>query len=481
MRSLPVTCLGLFLLTLLGPNQASGGEEVHVQKPVKVGVLPVRSFQRTHHDLWGEVPATSSGTDPLDTLLKQLIEREPSIQLTLPEELRQRLTDSAEYKERVNLGRERLKLGVELYKELRVDEAIPHLVRANELLLASFVDLTEPEVLAALSFTLAQCLMEKGRADEAHIALKEMFFRMPDRRFKKGFYSLDVEQALERAWIDFVATYVRQNPVGSVKRIKQLMAALDIDQLVYAFIDPSMTGDVRQLTVLVYERRLANVAYRSSLDLTDSANVERELDRLMSRWTTCLPVEGFTKPKKKKVKKERFYVDTAFAYSRFLSDDVTRQGFNHFGLAVSGEWRIKGNIGIFLQFHVQTTTVDNDRDLFSPYTTVRAQTGLSYSVRRSWWRLYVRAGVEAHFFGDFKTTTNPECKFFGGQECDGQVEDFQRDIVVGPTTTLGASFFLSNRLYLTVRAVATFFAFPFDKISEINYPLGGEVGIGYAF
>jgi len=332
-----------------------------------------------------------------------------------------------------------------------------------------------------LSLTLAQCLLEKGRADEAHVALKEMFFRRPNRVFKRGFYSVDVEQALERAWVDFVATYARGNPVITAVRMKRLMKQLDLDQLVYAHIDPSMTGVVRRLNVVVYEGKRANVSFRNAIDLNDESKVVIRLDRLLSRWTTCLPLAGFRVKKIKKEKSERFFVDTAFAYSRFLSDDVTRQGFNHVGLALSGEWRVKGSFGLYLQLHVQTTTIDRDRDLFTPYTTVRTQTGFSYSLRRSWWRFYVRAGLEAHFFGDFQTTTDPQCKFFGGDYCNGEVQDFRRDIVVGPTTALGFSFFLSDTLYVTVRAVATFFAFPYDKITSINYPLGGEAGIGYAF
>ena len=379
----------------------------------------------------------------------------------------------------MTLGLERLNFGLELYEELRVTEAIPHLKGARALLTEVFVDLGSPDQVATLSLTLAQCYLEQDQADDAHVVLKEMFFRTPFQRFKKGFYSENVEKALSSALVDFVATYPKENPVVKAERMQELMRRLRVDVLVYPYIELTQKGAT--LRMQVYNRNGTNVVYRGSAPLLPDDSRAERFNRMVSRWTSCLPVEGFQDQTPKPPREPHVFIDTTFAYSKFLADEATRGGFHNIGLAVSAEWRIVGGFGVYSQLYVQSSTRDKDRDLLTQYTSVRVQTGVSYGFRRGWWRVFLRAGIEGHVFGDFQTTTHPQCKFFGDEHCDGKVEDFAQEFVMGPTTALGGNLFITSNLHVTGRVTITYFTFPFDKSTKVNYPLGGELGIGFSF
>ncbi len=470
----------IICMVVLGSVYAMAAESVTTAGTIQVGLLPVVDFARKPNSLWSaEDPVTASRRQAIDGAIEAQLTGNPLINVVTVNALTKRIQGAPGYVERLTLGLERMNFGLELYEELRVAEAIPHLKRARTLLTEAFVYLGAPNQVATLSLTLAQCYLEQGQNDQAHVALKEMFFRVPARRFQRGFYSENVEKALSSALVDFVATYPKENPVVKAERMQKLMRLLRVDVLVYPYIELTPQGPT--LRMQVYNRSGTNVVYRgSALLLPDDTHAER-FNRMVSRWTTCLPVEGFQDETPKPRGEKRFFIDTMFAYSKFLSDTATRRGFHNIGLTVSGEWRITGGLGMYGQFYVQSSTRSPDRDLLRQYTSVRLQTGLSYAIRRNWWRAFLRVGIEGHVFGDFQTTTNAKCKFFGGAHCDGKVEDLAQDFVMGPTTALGGSLFFTSDLHLTGRVTITYFTFPLDKATKVNFPLGGELGIGYSF
>jgi|GEM_PF-5208549 len=467
-------------VVVLGSAHVMAAESAPPVGRIQVGLLPVVDFVRDSNSLWSaEDSVIASRRQGIDRAIAAQLSGNPLLDVVNVDALTKRIQEASGYVERMTLGLERMNFGLELYEELRVAEAIPHLKRARTLLTEAFADLGSPNQVATLSLTLAQCYLEQGQNDDAHVALKEMFFRVPSRRFQKGFYSENVEKALSSALVDFAATYPKENPVLKVERMQKLMRRLRVDVLVYPYIEATPQGPT--LRMQIYNRSGMNVIYRgSTMLLPDDTHAER-FNRMVSRWTTCLPVEGFQDETPKPRGEKRFFIDTMFAYSKFLSDTATRRGFHNIGLTVSGEWRITGGLGMYGQFYVQSSTRSPDRDLLTQYTSVRLQTGLSYAIRRNWWRAFLRVGIEGHVFGDFQTTTNAKCKFFGAAHCDGKVEDLVQDFVMGPTTALGGSLFFTSDLHLTGRVTITYFTFPFDRATKVNFPLGGELGIGYSF
>jgi len=463
------------------PAVAQKSQETAQPRLRRVAVLPVLNFIRTPESLW-ESEKGSSGKAPEQFIQEYLVRRlavEPKFDVLAPERVNERIMALPLQAGKIDLGLNRMDVGMGLFNRLQVEEAIPLLSQAYSALQDAHYSVLAPEKMATLLLTLAQCYLEKKQDALAHIKLKEMFFRSPTKQFKKGVYSSTFEKALMGALLDFIATYPKDNPMHSMVALDRFVRDIDVDSLVYAFLVSTNNGP--KIQIRVYDRESKNISFRLTLPSTGRADDLERIDRFVSRWGTCLPTHvGLPKGPKRYLSK--FFIDTSFAYSVFLKDP-TRGFFHSFGMGISGEWQFTQSLGVFAQVNMFTSLQDTDRDLLGSVSSVRTLAGLSFSLSQKWWRLFVRLGLDVHIPGAFTITTDPHCKFFGegDKACTGSVFHLGGETTMGPYAALGAQFILGRDLYVNVRISGSTYVIPLDRAAVLNHPFGMETGIGYTF
>ncbi len=451
----------------------------------RVAVLPVLNFSVNAEGIWHSPNAAPPVEEALQRYLLKRLAVEPYLDVVPPEQVLARINGLGElHKGKLQLGLERMALGMAQYKALHVTNAIEHLERAQAALAEAYHDIVDPRTMANLALTLAQCYLEEDKLHETHVHLKDMFRREPSRRFKRGFYSAKFEQALRAAVTDFIATYPKENPLQTPARLDRFMRDIDVDALVFAYLEPSATGN--QVRILVHDRHSRNVSLRSSFISTDqSADLDR-IDRFVSRWITCLPpqIEG-PKPPEKRI--SEFFLDTSFSYNVFGTlfggQRLTSSPFHNLGMGVNAEWQFLSGLGTFLQVTMLISTQDPERDLTDSFPSLRLLLGMSYAYRGAWWRVFTRFGLESHFLlGDFTVTRDPWCKWQESHpECNLNFETtYSAQYMLGFHAALGAQFFVTRQIYLTTRAGVTAYIVPNDRV-DLNFPIIAELGLGYNF
>ena len=85
---------------------------------------------------------------------------------------------------------------------------------------------------------------------------------------------------------------------------------------------------------------------------------------------------------------------------------------------------------------------------------------------------------------NFKTSTNPNCKFFPSTSGFCPADDVNRldtRFQLGVNVAFGVQFDMFRGVYVTLQGNYTFFFFPFNRESQLNSPLSMEFGLGYRF
>lgn len=480
--SLRLVAWTVALLTCANAAAAENGPTLPRNR--RVAVLPVQNYVASAETIWG----TDSGTDPEAVALERFLIRrlavEPTLDVVGPEAIRKRLGTIRAHREGGRLGLERMGFGMDLYKGLHVDRAIPHLEQAHAALTTAFHDIVDPSALSELNLTLALCYQEQKQSHKAHVALKEMFLNTPTRRFKPGFYSKPFEAALRSAVTDFVATWPRENPLGKPARLQRFLEDLDVDVLVFAWLEGTPEGT--RVRIAVHDRYARNVSHRGAFVATDRAADLEQIDRFVSRWTTCLPPQVGEAPKAPEAEWE-FYLDTTFVYSMFTSllgsDPLTGSAFQNLGMAVNLEWQFLGGLGVFSRVAMLISTQDPERDLTDTFPSLRTTVGMFYAYKRRAWRVFTRFGVDAQFLlSDFTVATHRWCKWdLAHPNCvRTELKTFEDEYLVGFHADIGVNVFLNPALYATLRTGITAYVMPSDRV-DLNFPLTFELGLGYRF
>lgn len=459
----------------------------------KVAILPVMDFARTTEQLWTrpkKAPKKSTVEQALERYLTKRLAVEPHIDVISPRDVRKRLRAIKTHSVGSHLGLERMRLGLDLYKELRVKEAVPHLEQAHTALVGAFFPLVDPNTMSELALTLALCYMERKDTHRAHIALKQMFHWAPRRTFKRGFYSRAFEEALVRALVDFTATYPRENPFGTEQSRNRFAQDIDVDALIIAYLEPAGGGG-KQVRIMVYDRHTRNTTFRGSFVSTERTTDLERIDRFVSRWATCLPTEVIDPDQKPKPSAfSAFYLETSFAYSVFgshASDTApTRDPFHNLGMSITAEWQFLSGLGAWVQTEMLISTQDPRRDLVDNLTTVKAAAGVGYGFKRNWWRIFARFGIELQHLSSFETLTDPWCKYDDGHpKCLGSTEpgqSFESSNQLGFYAAVGFQTFISHALYWSIRAAVSGYIVAFeDDAPHLNFPVTISTGLGYTF
>ena len=215
----------------------------------KVAVLPVMNYIRPIESLWQPETPKEADNKPHELVIEEYLVRrlavEPKLTVIDPKGIIKRVKAIPSNTEKIELGLNRMRLGLDFFKSLRLEEAVPHLTQAHAALNEAYFAIVDPQKMSDLLMTLGQCFVEKKQQHQAHVRLKELFFRSPRRQFKRGFYSKELEQAFTSALVDFVATYPKENPLHRPAALERFVADIDVDSLIISYLESSASGPTR--------------------------------------------------------------------------------------------------------------------------------------------------------------------------------------------------------------------------------------------
>lgn len=448
----------------------------------QVVVLPVRDFRVDPDALFwtGEkAPAPEGLGHELVESALTVLAREPELAIHRPPEVLPRGNGDGD---RGIVARGFLHLGIELYRSIRLRNAIDALEKGIEAARSEYLDVVDPKLLSDLYLYLGLSYLEEGSSALAHVAFKNLFFVRPGRVFLKGYFPVQAEQAIRAAAVDFVRTFPKDWPLGSAARTSRFARSTGARQVVYVFLVRWEGGSRVAVKVMGPSGRDGAIAeeFGDEFPLKTGDDARERLSRTLSAWLACTDLPSRVEPESER---PDFYMDTSGAYSLFLKYP-TRNVFHNAGFGVGLSYQILENLDFFTRLNLFTSFPDKFNDLVSGYTAFRAILGVGHTLRGDWGRMFVHTGLDFHYLSDFASSTDPNCKLFGvdsGFCAASEVKHLPYRFLGGISVTLGANVTISGPIYLLIQAGVTAYFFPAGLEAPLNYPLTAEIGLGYAF
>lgn len=441
-------------------------------------------------DLWSPQPSHPQVVREVEDYLRTRLEVEPQLRIINNTRVADRLKTlhAGKLREAKRLHRE----GQRYYDRGDLRRAIRSFEKSLKTYRECYYDVLDPDALANLLLTLAHARSEvtgvpsttlSAERNQAGRDLEDMFFLDPSQKVARGFYPPAFEGLLEDALSDFRASSLRrENRLGVEPRLRQFRDDLGIDTVVLPYVERE--GRDVHLRVVIFDREVATARFDGVFDPAATADGQERLDRFISAWLTCLPTGSPISDPGESLPKNRFFIDTGFAYSLY-GQFTTRRLFHNLGMGLTAEYQFLRGLGVFGQVNLFTSTKDPDRDLLDSFTSVRTTLGLSYAFRGQWWRVYVRFGFDVQFLGSYVTTTDPWCKFAGQADSRCLESEFtdlgSGKITMGVHGGFGVQFFVSQHIYLTVRISTSAYIVPLNENTVVNFPVTSELALGYSF
>jgi len=474
-----VTILSIAVFFVSVPVRTAFSESPAAPWPVKkVTLIQARDFRLDPAGLFveGEVP------EPDETDLEgafnaawAVLAGEPEISLGIgtPHPSVEVTGDTQEF-----VVRGMLHLGIERYRDIRLGEAIETLQAAIALAQASFIDLLNPSLVADLHLYLGLCLLETGKPEMAHVALKNMFLHAPGRRFRAGWFPEREEKALRAAALDFVESPPRENPLDTTERMEAFLDSRGADALAYMYMWPDRTGST-VLETRVFEK-VAGAADR--IEVSRDTRVWKgpeSASAAISAWLACADLPSRVDTARRL---PRLFLDTSFSYSMFATDNTTRTGFHNLGLAVGLAYQVQPGLDVFMKVNVYNSIEDRYGDLLDDFWSLRTSMGGGYSAVFSWGRVFTHFGFEMDYLSGFRSSTDPRCKLWpDAPDLCASSEVSEPSFLFGATGMVGVNVFLSRSVYLTVQVGFSGYFVSSGELSDLNLPWLSEIGLGYAF
>ncbi len=448
----------------------------------KILVLPVALAVHDCGLLFTTQAPQRSPSARIHRVLEERLEAFPMLKVLFFRDARRKISERKVYQESLGTGRERYLLAREQYRELRHSEAESNLLHSIRILGAIFYELVEPEAFAEIHFLLGVTQIEMGRPEDAHQAFKRALTLDPFLHVPSGYYPALVEQALSVACTDLRSGTTP--PAGSdIHRGKELAEILGLDALL--IIRWGGTPDDPRLALVVLDRRTGSLSFEEEIPLTGIAGQDdQELDRLAGRWVACTPFQT-TQPTVET--QHRFLFSAAYQQMAHLTVP-TRSILHSMGFGFETGLYLLNTFGLVGKVQFSTSLPDRFDDLLEPLRSVRLMAGPSFSLSGVWWRLYLVPSLEVQFLSAFRTSTDPDCKFYlrdspgyAAMCSPAHVKHYPTEIQGGINLSAGSQFFFSNRLFVGLSLSLSTYILPLDRSIEMNFPVSLEGGGGVAF
>ncbi|MEZ4265179.1 MAG: hypothetical protein R3F39_02285 [Myxococcota bacterium] len=481
--------VALLLLTAVAPSaRAADALPESGWKPLRIGVLPVRSYVRGAEDLFEERPGPRQLRETAGQWqrhIERTLSRLDLVRLRPSTDALKRALDRSSHREATALARERYILGVERYRALATDEAIEQLERAARLYLDAQGDVTEARELADVQMYLGLAQLERGGSHAAHMAFRQMWLLDPGRVVDRGYYPEAVERALAGALVDLAQLPDKVRIRFPASTLVPLAAQAQVEMWVTALIEAGTddSTDAPVLALTIFDSRTRSVALDVRIPLDDDPLALDLLDRELTAWHACA-LESQDRQLARRVQTPRWSVDLGYTHTLFLRHDRTRQLFHSPGVGLAVAWQSTSAVHVFGEFSQMVTAPDSNHDLLSGFITSRlaAGAGLTGGSRRV--RVFVQAGLElAVTFTDIRMSKDVDCKHFGADDarCSGLFRDEPPIAWLGLNFGTGLRVGLGESWYLTARTGFTSYVAPASLVRELNFPLSFTLGIGSRF
>lgn len=460
-----------------------GLAQVPERKTKRVVVLPLRTLPERCRVMFESGSTEAMRWQKFHRTLESSLASAEDVTLVPFVDLRGSLSRRAEYRDKVVLGREFYLLAQEEYQDVRQAEAEAHLRRAVEILDDIYYDLVEPEAMAQILLLLGVTQVERGQAGQAHVSMRRALFLWPSLHVAKDYYPAAVEAALLNACEDLRES-MGGFPLNSIERAIEFLRVNNLDTLLVTMAGAQSDGQT--LDVVSLERSTGSVSYRESLVLPAQPDLDAEMaSRLASRWVSCVPFEEKPRPKGRA---ERSWTFAGTYQNLAYLANPTRDLLFDWGFSFNGSHFFVPTFGLMGKLQFISSMPDPLGDLLEELRSVRLVVGPVFALTGEWWRLFVLPGAEAHALGSFRTSRDPDCKFYeidsAGYEatCDlGRVKHYDLAVQGGIHLAVGGQIYFSNQLFLELSMSFSGYFLPINRSFELNFPVGIEAGGGIAF
>lgn len=444
-----------------------------------VAILPILVDLPAVEDLFGADRQKAAPAVPdIASNILRMTTGQPYVSVLSAARVRDALAGDADGQLRARNAEEWYRKGLQLYLGLG-PQAHVYLRQAVSEYAAAFQDLIDAKPFADALFMLGVSLIDSGDKDAGHIALKEAFRLEPMRRFRANFFPPVVNAALLAALYDRQKTADPIHPYGDNRRMLQLAQRLGVQWLIFGSLRPgSQPNAASELWLAIYDaqRRVVDAEIRLPAE-----NSTDRLDAFLTRWLACAQVSELAPVSPGRSDDVR--LDTAASYALYYRHP-TREAFHGLGFAVGVAQEFRSNLEWFSRINMYTSISDPYRDLLHTFNSVRAMVGLGFTFRTQSMRVFVRPAIDVHLLGSFIETTDPQCKLFGttSPQCDrGSVLDLDSHILLGLNLATGVNLDLGRHFFVSLQASMASYFLPLAGTERLNYPVSGELGMGYRF
>lgn len=465
--------LGLFMGTTgVHANPAMEGDII----PKRIAVMPLRIMPTSASEIFSPKRAETNRTMARQVALN--LSEQPELRTFSWSEVKERLKSSRGFSDALRLTQANLSLGIDQYRNLRVDEAIQTLERAQELMHEKLIDFFDPKLASDLYLNLGVCLVEQNKLDEARVAFARMFFYEPNRRFVRGFHPRKVEETLGSAISDLNASMPIGSPGMETRFLRHLKNKGKLDQIV-TLVMRGRTNSEIELRIYDLDRNMATHFQKIPRQAPDKLD-EDALGRFVSRYVACEVFERVTKTAYQQRYRTSF-IETHSGYHTYARTP-TRDIFHSLSVGVRAGKGVARNIAFFSDLSIVSSFRDRHRDLSNRLVSLRAVGGVEYRIQWRRFTFFFSPGIEANLVPDFTVYTSANCKFFGASHplCQlKNVKEMKSEVLMGIHGGLGARYHATKNLFLSLRVTGSVYLLPVDENKQLDFPLTGTLGLGF--
>ena len=439
-----------------------------------VALLPLKNDLVAFADLFApDAPPGGPQLPDVEAALQRALESQPYVAVKPVARVRAELADDPAAQPLARAAQQRYRLGLDLYLGLATARAATNLQEATELYRGIYQDIVDAKPLADAAFMLGVSLVDMGRAAEGHIVLKDAFQVQPDRRFRPNFFPPQVNTALANALVDHRSTGDPQHPYGDNRRMLALANRLGSSALVLASLRQGREEPELFVAIFGTQRRVIEAELRVPV-----REAEGRLDAFFSRWLSCTPV---TETRESAPAGREVRLDTSGSYALYLRQP-TRRDFHSLGFGAGTSVDLGPGLEWFARLNMYTSLSDPYQDLLHAFNSVRLMSGVGFWLRRGPVRMFARPAIDLHLLGDFVATTDANCKLFGTDHklCDqSSIADLQQRVLVGVNLAIGTHIHIGRNFFVAIQGSASTYFLPLTGTDRLNFPVSGEVGLGY--
>jgi tetratricopeptide (TPR) repeat protein len=376
-----------------------------------------------------------------------------------------------------------LQSGIKSLSRFDLKDAERHLLRAASLYEEVQAQLLLPVELARVYEYLGLVYVEQGQRQEDAISAFIQMLRLDGRTvlghpyYPAGTAALSRE-ARRRLLIS------RGGGADDTDREEIVRTARLVDANIVIWGYTVQEGDKKTLHLQMYRQDGEGTGFPAPevIELDADVQVSQErADRLASRFAACVEPLPTPLPPPPDRERGRFYLEPAFAYTLYLEPIDTL--FNNFGFTLTGSYMLLENFGLVGRVSLLDGGNDSAESLIQSPLSARMFFGAGFAIRpTSWLRLFANFAAEGSFISQIQTTDSFFCKVDrGSSQClESEISTQPSTWYLGLNAHMGARFRLYKDLFAVGSGGFSFYAWPLEG-RAVNYPVSGNLGLGYRF